>query len=219
MRSTTINFAGKTGYTLISGGYSIYIFFAVKASQGGKPVVPFVIDFGTETSEGGDPSTGPVDIQWSTDAVTVNLPTLLLDDPLAPPVASGMKVGQTLLMQSSDSGTVVSEGPSNAYTVANETDATITCEISFGEEEPVPACKFDVAARSSVEIAPVDQFALIVSTVTRQAGQAVTEAFDSGVLVTGNQTTLTYDIDDGWSGSPPMTSFDKGADLVRLLIQ
>lgn len=215
--SITITMSQSTVDNLENGGFSLYGFKAVGSSlKGGQPLVWFASTaFGLSMV-----------IDW-----TEQYEIYTSQTQIAPGVTItgtntyAANLGQCLnVTNSSGTGTIGNGTAPMALEAINETTTQMTCGIGQAVNGEVSIlCAFPLYGNGLDIMQPIEKVALMLATGAVNTGSVIEQAFAPGIildLTTNANATITFDINQGWSGSNvPTTPVTANASLAPLLIE
>jgi len=214
--SITISMSQQTANDLQDGGFTLCGFKAVGASQrGGQPLVWF-----TSTALG-----QLVSVKWAGQyeiytSHTPIAPGVTITDTNAYPANLGQCLNVT---DPAGTGTIVNGTAPTALEITNTTSAQLTAGIGqavYGAANML--CAFPLYGNTMGVMQPIEQVALLFTTQPVNPGMVLEQAFAQGILLdltTNPNATITFDINNGWSGSNvPTQPVPAGTPLASLLI-
>lgn len=225
-REIKITSSNDTVAKLISGGYYLYGFKAVKSSgSAGRPLILFKNQSYSEQTY--------VTLSVKYKAYTSSS-VIAPNGQIRIGFAIDIAIGQTLQVGPGGQGLVVGGGRSTTISILNTTTTQFTCGISAKHNDAFsPNCAFPLYGEHLQTIVPVEKVLLFFSTRVLNAGTVIGNnvAFTNvlasngpGILVDVAEDAkrdVSYDINHGWSwgGYSWAQRVAASQDLVPLLIE
>jgi hypothetical protein len=212
----TINMNDATVDGLQQDGFRLYAFKAVSGASSGVPLVWFsTTTFSEQTL-----------VTWteSYQAYTSTSTQLTPNTQVSASASYPVTLGEVLNVTNPQGTGEVAEGPNpQAIAIDNLTSTPFSCGISQQQADGSfrAICAFPLIGHSEDLIVPIEQVFLMFSTTPVNTGTVIEQSYGSGVLVdltAQPQMSATFDINNGWTPAPGVTTYGPNTTLAPLLI-
>jgi hypothetical protein len=214
--SVVIDIDSQSVTTLLQNGYWLYAFQGADGPADGVPVVWF----NTQAISAVNTITWEEYYSGYTSTTTNLAPGTQIVATFSAP----MSLGQEMSVAAGGIGTVTNTGTPGYLEVLNTTNTPYTCGVSVlnpSTNLSNPIAAFPLFGQGLDSFVPVEYCFFMFATQAVNTGSVVEQSFAPGILInmTGQTApvTVSFDINNGWSGPGNTTNYPANASLQMLI--
>jgi hypothetical protein len=214
--SVVINVDPASVTTLLQNGYQLYAFQGADGPANGVPVVWF--------STNAISANNTIAWQENYSGYTSTTTNLANGVQITAAFSAPMSLGQEMTVGIGGIGTVTNTGTTGYLEVLNNTTTQFTCGVSVynpTSQTSNPIAAFPLFGQGLDTFVPVEYAYFMFATQAVNTGSVIEQSFAPGILInmTGQTSavTVSYDINNGWTGPGITTNFPAGTSMAMLI--